>query len=147
MPAVSTATAQTALLWRNAWSRISSLLKNPESSGTPAIASHPTAIVFQVIGMYCRRFPMRRMSCSPAIRRQHAERRAFDRHRRGGVLHGPEIERAERVVHEEDAEDEAPVADAVRDERFLAGVRRALLLVPVADEEVRAQPHALPAHE
>ena len=51
------------------------------------------------------------------------------------------------VVDQEDAEDEAPVADAVGDERLLAGVRRALLLVPVADQQVRAEAHAFPAHE
>ena len=65
----------------------------------------------------------------------------------GGVLHGAEIERAEGREDQEDAEDEAPVADAVGDERLLAGVRRALLLVPVADQQVRAEADALPAHE
>jgi hypothetical protein len=45
--------------------------------------------------------------------------RRLDRHRRGGVLDGAEIERAEHVEDQEDAEDEAPVADAVGDERFL----------------------------
>ena len=50
-------------------------------------------------------------------------------------------------VDQEHAEDEAPVADAVGDERLLAGVRRALLLVPVADQQVRAEADAFPAHE
>ena len=82
-----------------------------------------------------------------ADQRQDAEMAALDRHRRRGILNGSEIERAEGVVDEKDAEDEAPVADAVGDERFLPGVRRALLLVPVADQQVRAQAHAFPAHE
>src|SRR5213083_441775 len=54
---------------------------------------------------------------------------------RCAVSNGAEVERAERVINEEDAEDEAPVADAVGDERFLAGVGRALLFVPVADQQ------------
>ena len=53
--------------------------------------------------------------------------------RRGGDF--TEIERAEGIEDQEDAEDEAPIADAVDDERFLASVARALLLVPVADEQ------------
>ena len=48
---------------------------------------------------------------------------------------------------QEDAEDEAPVADAVGNEGLLPRVRRALLLVPVADQQVRAEAHAFPAHE
>ena len=82
-----------------------------------------------------------------ADQRQDAEMAALDRHRPRGILDGAEIERAEGVVDEEDAEDEAPVADAVGDERFLPRVRRALLLVPVADQQVRAQAHAFPADE
>ena len=79
--------------------------------------------------------------------RQRAELRRLDRERRGGVRHLAEIERPEREVDQEDAEQEAPVADPVGDERLLARVRRALLLVPVADEQVRAEADALPADE
>ena len=79
----------------------------------------------------------------------HAEAhgRGLHRHVRRRLGHRAEVERAEREEHEEDAENEAPVADAVDDERLLARVRRALLLVPVADEEVRAETDALPADE
>ena len=45
------------------------------------------------------------------------------------------------------AEDEAEVADAVDDERLLAGVGRRLLLEPEADQQVRAEADALPADE
>ena len=41
----------------------------------------------------------------------------------------------------------ADVADAVDDERLLAGVGRRSLLIPEPDQQVRAEPHALPAHE
>ena len=71
----------------------------------------------------------------------------FDRHRRGRVRDGAEVERAERVEDQEHAEHESPVADAVDDERLLAGIRRALLFVPVPDEQVRAQAHAFPPDE
>ncbi len=47
----------------------------------------------------------------------------------------------------EDPEDHPEVADPVRDERLLAGRGREVLVVVVADEEVRAQAHAFPAHE
>src|SRR5437870_1225346 len=39
------------------------------------------------------------------------------------------------------------VTDPVRDERLLAGIGRALLFVPIADQQIRAETHALPAHE
>jgi hypothetical protein len=82
-----------------------------------------------------------------ADRRQHAEVSDLDRHRSRGILHGAEVERAEGVEDQEHAEHEAPVADPVGDERLLAGVGRALLLVPVADQQVRAEAHPFPAHE
>src|SRR5215471_17477430 len=44
--------------------RISSFEKKPAQIGTPQIANQPAHIVSQVIGMYLRRLPMRRMSCS-----------------------------------------------------------------------------------
>ena len=49
---------------RNAWLMISSLEKKPESGGTPAIASHATTIANAVYGMYLRKPPITRMSCT-----------------------------------------------------------------------------------
>ena len=77
-------------------------------------------------------------------RRQRAEVRRLHRHRRRGVGDVSKIESAERVERQEYAEDEAPVADAVHDERLLAGVRRALLLVPIPNQQIRTQAHAFP---
>ena len=57
------------------------------------------------------------------------------------------VESAEGIERGDHPEDEAGVPDAVDDERLLAGVGRALLLVPEADQQVGAQPHALPADE
>ena len=65
--AAATPITHTTLLWRNAWKRISSLLKNPAKGGMPAMASVATIIVANVTGMYFFRPPMRRMSCSPPI--------------------------------------------------------------------------------
>ena len=50
----------------NVLKRISSLLKKPERSGKPAIASAPIRNVQYVIGRYFLRPPMFRRSCSPA---------------------------------------------------------------------------------
>ena len=64
MPAATTASAQNSRLCRNVRYRISSLLKKPDSSGTPAIASAPMPMVAYVTGMYFLSPPIRRMSCS-----------------------------------------------------------------------------------
>ena len=45
MPAATTASIQNSRLCRNVRYRISSLLKKPDSSGTPAIASAPMPMV------------------------------------------------------------------------------------------------------
>jgi hypothetical protein len=67
---------------------------------------------------------------------------------RAGVAHEVhEVERAEVVERQDHAQDQARIADAVDDERLLARVGRALLREPEADEQVRAEAHALPAHE
>ncbi len=58
-----------------------------------------------------------------------------------------EVGRPEEGEDPEDPEHHAEVADAVRDERLLAGGGREVLVVVVADQEVRAEPDALPAHE
>ncbi len=55
--------------------------------------------------------------------------------------------RAEACHEKEDPEKKAEVADPVDDKRLLARVRGAVPLVPEADEEIGAQPHAFPAHE
>jgi hypothetical protein len=82
-----------------------------------------------------------------ADERQRAEAGRFGGHCRGGIRDGAKVERAEREKYGHDAEDESPVADAVREECFLARVRGALLLVPEADEQIRAQAHAFPTDE
>jgi hypothetical protein len=61
--------------------------------------------------------------------------------------HPIELERAGGGDQHERAEHEAEVADAVDDERLLPRLRRGRTLVPEADQQVRAQAHALPAHE
>ena len=55
--------------------------------------------------------------------------------------------RVEAPEEQEDAEDEAEVADAVDDEGLVAGGRVRLLPAPEADQRVRAEPDALPADE
>ena len=63
---------------------------------------------------------------------------------RGGGEDLAEVERAEEREDAEDPEDEAEVADPVDDEGLLAGVGRGFLVVVVPDQEVRAEPDALP---
>src|ERR1700690_1886607 len=58
-----------------------------------------------------------------------------------------EEQRAGRVVKPDHAKQEAKVADPGRDERLLRGRRRGRLVEPEADQQVRGQPHQLPAHE
>ena len=58
-----------------------------------------------------------------------------------------EVRRAEEGEDPEDPEDHPVVADPVRDERLLAGGVGEVLVVVVADEEVGAEPDALPADE
>jgi hypothetical protein len=78
---------------------------------------------------------------------EHAEVRGLDRHGRSDVLDFAEVERAKGPEDQEDAEDEPPVADAIGDERLPAGVGGGFLLVPIANQEIRAEADALPAHE
>ena len=42
------------------------MLKKPENGGTPAMATQAQTMVQNVIGIFLRRPPMLRMSCSPA---------------------------------------------------------------------------------
>ncbi|OPZ01814.1 MAG: hypothetical protein BWZ09_02641 [Alphaproteobacteria bacterium ADurb.BinA305] len=58
-----------------------------------------------------------------------------------------EVEGAEPREQQRHAEQEPGIADPVDDERLLARVGGRLLLVPEPDEQVRAQPDALPPHE
>ena len=67
----------------------------------------------------------------------------------GGELGGDfsEGERAEVADQQKDADQESEVADAVDDERFLAGVGRGVFLKPEADEQIGREPDAFPADE
>src|SRR4030095_11048907 len=56
------------------------------------------------------------------------------------------VEGAEGGPDEHDAEGEAAVAHPGDDEGLLARVSGGLLLVPEADQEIRAEAHRLPAH-
>ena len=58
-----------------------------------------------------------------------------------------ELPRADRLVDDHEGEEEAQVSDAGGQKRLLRGPSRRLELVPEADQEVRAQPHELPADE
>ena len=60
-----TPTIQTAQWYSHAAARISSFEKKPASGGTPEIAMQAISIVMRVCGMYLRRPPILRMSCSP----------------------------------------------------------------------------------
>ena len=57
------------------------------------------------------------------------------------------VERAEIREQGEHAHEEGEIADAVDDERLLAGVGRERLIVIETDEQVRAEAHPFPAHE
>ena len=80
---------------------------------------------------------------------------AEQRDRRGGRLRkaggstvdGRVVERTDRPEGEEHRHHEAPVADAVGDERLLAGDGSALAFMPERDEQVAAGTHAFPTEE
>ena len=61
--------------------------------------------------------------------------------------HAGEGQRAERVPDQEHGDQEPEVADPVHDERLLAGVGVHLVAEPEADQQVGAEPDALPADE
>ena len=84
------------------------------------------------------------------------EQQDADQARRHGGNGGPlmnaridrvHVQRAERLVEHEHAEQEAGVADAVGDEGLLAGARLVGVLEPEADQQIRREPHAFPADE
>src|SRR5258706_11681484 len=64
-----------------------------------------------------------------------------------GEIQSPDSLAAELGDQYEDAEDEAKIADAVDDKRFVAGNRIVVLAVPKADQQVRTQSDAFPADE
>ncbi len=66
---------------------------------------------------------------------------------RDAVKDGSEVQRAEVRDEQEHCEQEADVADAVDDHRLLAGVRGRIAGVVEADQQIRGEAHALPAHE
>ena len=57
------------------------------------------------------------------------------------------VQRAERLVEHEHAQQEAGVADAVGDEGLLARARLVGVLEPEADQQIRREPHAFPSDE
>ena len=65
----------------------------------------------------------------------------------GGVVERAVAHRADGLEGEEHRQHEAPVTDAVGDERLLAGGRGRLAGVPERDQEVRAGADALPTEE
>ena len=66
----------------------------------------------------------------------------------GGVLeHRAEIERSEVLDDVEHRQRESEIADAVHDERLVAGVGGELLIEVEADQQIAAQSHAFPADE
>ncbi len=79
--------------------------------------------------------------------RQHAEPRRLGRHRRRRGRDFTKVERAECEEDEEQAEQKSKIADAVDDERLLAGGGSAWLSIPESNQQVRAEPDALPADE
>ena len=78
---------------------------------------------------------------------QHAGARGFHGHGGRAAEHRREIQRAELPEQQEQAQQEAEVADAVDQECLVAGVGGGLLQEPEADEQVAAQSDAFPADE
>ena len=79
-----------------------------------------------------------------------------DGRRRAGVVqrlsgsegeHSAVVRGAEGVEDQENAEDEAEVADAIDDERFLSGVGGKVLVVVEPDQKIRAETDAFPPDE
>ena len=58
-----------------------------------------------------------------------------------------ELNRAQRAQHQEKAQQEARVTDAVDDERLLPRIRRRFAQEVETDQQVAAQSHAFPADE
>ena len=84
-----------------------------------------------------------------ADEQEHAHQARRHRHRSGqerriDLVH---LQRAERAVQQEHAEQEAGIADAIGDEGLLARGGLGRILEPEADQQVGRQPDAFPAHE
>ena len=60
---------------------------------------------------------------------------------------GHEVQRAEVVEDQEHPDQHADIADAVDDKRLLGRVRRRLLLVEEADEQIGTEADTFPADE
>ena len=105
----------------------------------PAIASGS-----QTCSGICADLPVAPMNSRMPTRLARHGRRGAARERGVDLVH---VERAERPVQQEHAEQEAGVADAVGDERLLAGARLVRILEPEADQQVRREAHAFPADE
>src|SRR5439155_24578075 len=65
----------------------------------------------------------------------------------GHAEEGEEVERARLAPQEDDADEEAHVAELRHPERLHGGPRRRRALVVETDEKVRAESHQLPEHE
>ncbi len=89
-----------------------------------------------------RRFAGRAHQQQQADQRQRGLRSA-----RRLMEHRAEIERAELLEDEEHRQRESEIADAVDDERLVAGVGGELFIEVEADQQVAAQAHAFPADE
>ena len=79
--------------------------------------------------------------------RQHAESGGFNRHVGRRFGHLAEIDGPEREENEKHAKDKTEVTNPVDDKCLLPGVRRTLLVIPKANEEIRTQPDPFPADE
>ena len=64
-----------------------------------------------------------------------------------GVQHRTELDRAEHKEDGHDAECKTEIAHTVGNEGLDGGVVRRLVLVPEPDQQIRGEPHALPAEE
>ena len=73
--------------------------------------------------------------------------KAAVRHLHRRLVHLAEVDGTKRRQHEEHAQDEASVPYAVHDECLFSGVRGRLLMEVETDQQIRAEPHSLPAHK
>ena len=74
------------------------MLKNPENGGTPAMATAAQSMVQKVTGIFLRRPPMLRMSCSPRERVNHAAGAEEEQRLEEGVGHHVEDAGRERAA-------------------------------------------------
>ena len=79
--------------------------------------------------------------------RQHAESGGFNRHVGRRFGHLAEIDGPEREENEKHAKDKTEVTNPVDDKCLLPGVRRTLLVIPKANQEVGTEPDTFPTDE